>query len=256
MFRRVACLLFVINAGVATSAFAQTTADIVGLKLGMTPAEAQAALKSHDAGLAIATGQSHFTYTDGTKQFNTDPFLSTMEARRRGSRQATPEFVLHFTPPPNGGTLWAIDRREVISENQPTLAQYTEALKQKYGAPTAVSRNGGSLAWDLPAGRTACLRDPRDPGFPVFRPRSNADLAFLLRHAQQTKRAPADLSQCAIQLNYVLSTTGGQTISQFEALLVDIPAYAAASRAASEFVRGLENKVNAARESKGKAPAL
>jgi hypothetical protein len=231
--------------------------DIVGLRLGMTESEAIAALKAHDPTLKIVSRQSTFVYTDGIKQFSTEPFLSRIDAARPKSQLPVANFILSFTPPPNGGKLWAIERRDRIDTNKPTQQQYTEALVQKYGKPTATSRNGAALAWDLPAGRQSCLRNPSDPGFPMFRPsNTTSPLMTTLEYQQRGKRAPADLTQCASQLHYVLGTLSGHVIDEFQAYLIDVPGYVAATRAANQRVDALEQQVRKAREGKGKAPVL
>jgi len=232
--------------------------DIVGLKLGMTESEAMAALKAHDATLTIAPIKSSFQYNDGVNYFQTEPFLAKIEARTRGSAQADAEFMLYFTPPPKGGRLWAVDRKERIQERQPTLAQYTEALVTKYGKPLATSRGGNALAWEFPAGRPTCLlRPPSDPAFPQFRPRNNnsGDLMGAIRAGQLHKRVPQDLSNCASQMYYLLGQNDG-VIGSFHAILLDIAGYATAEQAAGAQVQALEEKAKQTRASKGQAPKL
>lgn len=233
------------------------TFDILGVKLGMTEAEALAALKAQEPALKISRVESVFSYTDGVKQFETAPFLSEINASRPGSTSSNPNFRLLFTPPPQGGKLWAFERLEPIKENKPSQDQYVAALVQKYGKPTAVSREGAALSWDFPAGRSSCLRIPHDPGYPQWRPSSpTGDLDLMLTGALRAKRAPADLGQCASQLYYVLSTTGGHVIDNFRAILLDVPLYVSSAQAANAEVDALEKKAQAARASQGKAPAL
>lgn len=233
--------------------------DIVGLKLGMTQSEALAALKAHDAALVFAEEESFFNYTDGVSYFQTEPFLSKIVASDPGSAQAIGSILLYFTPPPNGGKLWAIDRKEEIKDSQPTLEQYTEALVKKYGPPLATSREGYALTWDFPKGSTTCLlRPPNDPAFPQFRPRNNnsGDLMSALRAGQQGKRVPDDLSVCGSQLYYLLGTTNGQVINNFHAILIDVAGYATAEEAAGDHVAKLEESAVQARTGKGQAPKL
>lgn len=230
--------------------------DIVGLTLGMTQGEALAALKAHDGTLAIAEEASFFNYTDGVDYFQTEPFLAKIVASKPGTSDS---IQLYFTPPPNAGKLWAVDRKEEIRESQPTLEQYTEALVKKYGPPLATSREGYALTWDIPNGSPTCLlRPPNDPAFPQFRPRNNnsGDLMSALRAGQQARRVPDDLSVCGSQLYYLLATTGGQVINNFHAILIDVAGYATAEEAAGEHVAKLEESAVQARAGKGQAPKL
>lgn len=231
--------------------------DIVGLKLGMTEPEVIAAIKAHDPTLKIESQQSTYTYSDGVQQFQTAPFLSQISTRQTASTSTVGGLVILFTPPPKGGRVWAIERKESITGNPPTAKQYAAALKQKYGAPTAISSDDILLAWDFPAGKPNCVpRDPSRPAFPVLRPTQDADVGFSLRMWQQKKIAPADLSTCASRLHYILSTTNGQAISSFQAIMYDVGIFAAANDAANREVNALVDKARKARESKGQTPKL
>lgn len=245
-------------ARVDLAAAQSTSFDIVGLTLGMSQDQALAALEAHDANLDIVINESYFTYSDGVEQFETDSFVARIDARIPGASQPLPHFSLFITPPPQGARVWAVARREQITSAQPTQEQYAQALVQKYGAPAGVSRGGAAMSWDFPAGRQSCVRDPRDEGYPAFRPgRSNdSDLMAILRAGQQGKRVPADLSTCASQLYYLLGTVNGQVISSFEAYLVDVAAYAAAETAAGEHVDRLEADAKKRRESGSQVPRL
>lgn len=230
--------------------------DILGLKLGMTEPEVIAALKAHDPAFKIESIQSTYTYSDGVQQSQTVPFLSRIQARRHSTTQV-PDLIILFTPPPKGGRVWAIERKEPITSNPPTAKQYAAALKQKYGAPTVASSDESLLAWDFPAGKPNCIpREPSRPAFPVLRPSQEADVGFTLRMWQQKKVAPAALSTCASRLHYLLNTTNGQVISSFQAIMYDVGIYATANDAANREVKTLEDKARKAREGKGQTPKL
>ena len=255
MIRRFLPILSVCSLLLAGSVHAQQPSfDIVGLKLGMTEREVVSAIRAYNGALKITSVQSAFPYSDGVQQFQTDAFLSRIVA---GSGASTrPELVVYFTPPPKGGRVWAIERDERINGNPPTLQQYVAALGQKYGAPTAVSPGGAHLAWDFPAGRPNCIvRPPDRPGFPAFRPSGREDLGFLLDLWRQRKLVPADLTTCASRLHYVLGSNGG-VISNYYAVLIDVPADSASNEAANREVQAREDAARKLRESKGRAPKL
>ena len=231
--------------------------DIVGLKLGMTEREVIAAIKAHDPALKIESAQGRYSYSDGVQQFQTAPFLSHISTRQAAGTSTVGGLIILFTPPPKGGRVWAIERKEPITSNPPTAKQYAAALKRKYGAPTVASSDESQLAWDFPVGKPNCVpRDPGRPAFPVLHPTKEADVAFTLRMWQQKKLAPADLSTCASRLHYLLSTTNGQVISSFQAIMYDVGIYSSANDAANREVNRLENQVRKAREGKGQAPKL
>lgn len=249
LFRRGASVLALLALGLS-QARAQSF-DIVGLRLGMSEAEALQAIQAYRPDLKISRVQSAFGYSDGVQSFQTQPFLSRLLV----AGHPRPTLAVYFTPPPKGGRVWAIERDEPITGDPPNFAQYTAALKDKYGTPTA--GRDGVLAWDFPAGRPNCIPRPPDrPGFPAFKPSGTDDLGFLLRLWQQKKVAPADLSQCASRLHYVLSTSNGEVISRYYALLVDVPAYAAAYEAANREVEAQEAAARKRREGKAQTPRL
>lgn len=232
----------------------QPSFDIVGLRLGMTESEVVAAIKAHDPKLKVITVQSAYSYSDGMQQLQTPPFLSRIEARTGTGPSGKPALAIYFTPPPQAGKAWAIERNEKTTGEPPTVQQYASALQQKYGAPSAVSAQSAALAWDFPAGRVNCIpRVPDRPGFPAFRPSGSDDLGFLLRLWQQRKLAPADLSTCASRLHYVL---GSSIVTEFSAVMIDVATYAAANAAAMREVDTLEQNARKLRDSKGRVPKL
>lgn len=235
---------------------AQDAFDIVGLRLGMTEDEVMAALEAYNPDMNYTIVESYYSYSDGVEYFQTENFLAEIHAGLPGSGSPTAEFIISFTPPPEGGKVWAIDREEKILSNQPSFAQYTQALVQKYGEPTATSRQGAALVWDFPAGSSGCLRDPNDPAFPYFRPRHDQDLDFRLTFLQRSGSVPSDLSQCANQLNYTLGTISGSVVDTFNAILIDVPAYIRTSEAASEVVKALEEEAIRKREGAAQTPRL
>ncbi|MBL8225548.1 MAG: hypothetical protein JNM50_09470 [Chromatiales bacterium] len=232
----------------------QADFDIVGLKLGMTQDQVVAAIKAHDPGLKVVSVQSAFGYSDGTQQLQTPPFLSRIEARAAGGPSGKPALAVYFTPPPQAGRVWAIERNEKTTGEPPTVQQYVAALQQKYGEPTAVSPGYAALAWDFPSGRVNCIpRLPDRPGFPAFRPSGSDDLGFMLNLWQQRKLAPADLSRCASRLHYVL---GSSIVTDFSAILIDVATFASANAAAMREVDDLEQNARRQRDDRGQVPKL
>jgi len=244
------------SAPARTSAAAPTPAvDIVGLRLGMTPDEALAALEAFDPEMSLTLVESFFQYNDGVSHFKSDSFMGEIKGTRQGSPFGD-DFILHFTPPPNGGLLWLVDRRENIRSNQPSIAQYGEALRQKYGEPTVASAEGLLLAWEFPAGAPTCLRETPTSPLLYYRPRRTNDMLYRLQYLQHRGRAPADLSTCAPQLNFELGTTNGQVVQSFNAILIDVASFFAANEAANAFVETLEAEARRKREGQGQAPRL
>lgn len=107
--------------------------DIVGLKPGMTEPEVIAAIKAHDPTMKITSFQSQYNYSDGVQSFQTAPFLSKIEASQTKYNPMETlypaKIAIWFTPPPQGGRVWGIERKEYLSnKNPPTVSQYADAL--------------------------------------------------------------------------------------------------------------------------------
>lgn len=235
-------------------AFAQSV-DILGVKLGMTSAEALAALKAQDPKLTFTNIDSYFGYSDGVKNYETKPFLSEIQARRTGTHPSSPaEIRLYFTPPPNAQKLWVIERREKVTQNPPSFAQYTAALNEKYGKPVAT--DGSRFAWDFPAGKQGCLRKSQTAAQTDFRPDIGGNLDTVLQFNRARKMTPADFTQCASSLFVALSSMSGDVVNAYSFLMVDVAANEVARSAANKWVGELEAGVKKARESKGQTPAL
>lgn len=236
--------------------------DIVGLKPGMTEPEVIAAIKAHDPTMKITSFQSQYNYSDGVQSFQTAPFLSKIEASQTKYNPMETlypaKIAIWFTPPPQGGRVWGIERKEYLSnKNPPTVSQYADALIKKYGNPTVAPRNNTALSWDFPAGKPNCiLQVPDRPGYPAYRPSSNDDLGFLLNLWQQRKLITTkDLSICASRLHYLLSSSG-DVLDSFQAIMLDVGLYSTANDAANHEVKALEDKARKVRESKGQTPKL
>lgn len=237
--------------------------DIVGLRLGMTEDEALAALKAHDPTLEVTIGNGFFYYSDGVQQFETEEFLAQIAAQLQPPQQVAPAFTLLFSPPPQGGRLWAIERREKTTQNKPSLQQYVAALEQKYGKPSAVSPGMNSMVWDFPADRPNCMpRDPSRPGFPTYRPSSDSGSALLmtLQAAHQRNPSPPNFADCGSHLYFILSSTGGfdsgGVVDEFQAIMLDVGHFVGASEAAEAQVAELEAAARRKRESQGEVPTL
>jgi hypothetical protein len=256
MTRRTDVLPALFLSMLAGSAWAQAQSfDIAGLRMGMTEDEAIATLEAFDPQMELTVIEGYFNYSDGVSNFETDNYPSEIRGTRPGSRSRD-DFILMFTPPPNGGRLWLVDRREDIKSDFPSAAQYGEALRQKYGEPSIVSNEELLFAWELPAGGPACLRDRLGPVRAYFQPRRHTDLLYRLHYMQQVGQAPADLTTCAVQLNYQLGSTNNQVVQSFNAIMIDVAGFSVANDAANEWVQGLEAEARRQREGGGKAPRL
>ena len=112
---------------------AQPGPDIVGIKLGMTPAQATAAVKAHNPGLTIYTVNMRLTHP-GAKNFVEVPhYIVATNSPPGGQRKMVgmEAIVLEFTTPPNSPVLTMASR---YTNFAPTLVgNLVNELDKKYG---------------------------------------------------------------------------------------------------------------------------
>ncbi|MCA8927783.1 MAG: hypothetical protein KDC18_06910 [Alphaproteobacteria bacterium] len=159
-----ALALSVLLAGGARAADG-SEADIVGLTLGMTVAEAEAAIKAYNPDLHIQPPvQKIYQYRVGNKTHKTDPFVSYIFAVS-GKKQHDSIYV-YFSLPPSEPRAIAISR--IHNNFDPPISReaYIEALHEKYGPPQASEidatndnkRQTHRYQWLIGDGKVQCLR--------------------------------------------------------------------------------------------------
>lgn len=131
-------------AAMKTMAAQAGSVDIVGIKLGMTPQQATAAIKAHNPALTVYTINMRLTHP-GAKNFIEVPhyIVATNNPPGVGQRKTVglEAIVLEFTTPPNSPLLTMASR---YTNFAPTLAgNLASELDKKYGPeyPRQVSRS-------------------------------------------------------------------------------------------------------------------
>ncbi len=131
----------------------QRSVDILGMKLGMTPAEIKAALQASD--LQFQTREIKHTLKD----LPNAPFVGSVHAIRHGADVRSDEIRVDFPPPPHEPRAVLITRLVQYPINAgPLTRDVAAALEDKYGADRWIDdryANAASLrlAWiDTPAG--------------------------------------------------------------------------------------------------------
>ncbi len=146
--------------------------DVRGLKLGMTPPQAHAAIRAEglpatQRPTTVALDQHDF-YIDEVRINKRDDlaFVSSMVSRPRltdGTRRIREIVVAAFTPPPSATQAWGIGyERTYQAQDMPQLPAVLQRLTAKYGRPSwtqgfeqlanrtgrgAVQPGGGAMLW-------------------------------------------------------------------------------------------------------------
>lgn len=230
--------------------------DILDLKLGMNITQVHEAPKTYGVNQNdIRESRQFYRYTDGVEQFQTDNFITYINAQRNKDG-STNSFGIYFSPGPQGGHVVAITRDLENRTNPPTRRQYLEALKNKYGQP--ISEDISTSQWDFPAGKVQCIAGgvgryhPSKPSILKHIYGANLGTRDGVFHIQKVK----SFSDCASYLTYSMPSGDDSPATRATAIMVDVAATAEGELSANEWVAGLEDQVRKVREAKGVQPEL
>ena len=228
--------------------------DIAGLKLGMSPEQAKAALVALgiDPG-RIQESRSSYRYTDGVNSHNTDEFLNHIVAdkvERRSGTRVVDNFNLFFSPPPKGGQLVMIRRQIENPVGAPTVAEYRAALLEKHGKPD--EDRPGSPLWLDPPGAVNCTGGPPGDARGIM---SSIYMDAALKHLRNAKKV-SHPSQCARMLQYIMPSSPNQPAKRVTAVMSDVPGWGTAYLATLEWIEAQRQTAVKAREGKASKPKL
>jgi hypothetical protein len=120
--------------------------DIVGIKLGMTPAQAVAAVKAYNPNLKIVTLTARLEHPSGTPgNFVRVPHvIDAYTANTRQDLGPVEWIAMQFTLPPGPPLLAKVQRFTGFPINQPVMASnLVESLRKKYGQDNYASTGRG-----------------------------------------------------------------------------------------------------------------
>jgi hypothetical protein len=235
--------------------------EIAGVRIGMTEAEATAALKAFDATLRIAPVMGVFNYSDGANPSLKSPeFLDRLEGSL-GNQGAV--LTVFFSGPVGDVRVIGVSRQGLIIQNPPTSAQFTQSLLAKYGQPSGMSRgNKSHPVWEA-AGQPSCIRG-RDyksqvvidlaAGFGASMITNSSAEDFLAKRSASTTAKgliPPELANCGAYLGYYYS---GDPVTSFSAELIDLGALVATERSRTAWVEQLQTEAVRKREGQGQTP--
>lgn len=229
-------------------------ADIGGLQLGMTPAQARAALKAFDPGLQITEVSGYFTYSDGFNHaLQTPQFLDKLEAKPQGGYSTS--FTVYFSTSTSDPRVIAVSR-QTASQTPPSAAQFESSLISKYGEPTARVPLS-DLVWEEP-GKPQCTRTLN------YKKQMEVNLSGLtrttalqnlqLRRRTPAIKLPADLTQCGAYLH--VTRFNGDPVDRFNATLMDLGALVKSEQDGTAWVEKLAADAAGKRASQGQVPKL
>ncbi|CAM3829845.1 hypothetical protein [Rheinheimera salexigens] len=228
--------------------------DIVGLKLGMSVEQVQAALKSYGVDKKnIQERRRYFNYSDGVELFQTDDFVAYIYANRNKDNNFE-NLSIFFSFGPPGGKVVAITRTIENRTNPLTRSQFLTALKSKYGQPT--SEDISTVYWSFPAEKVQCIAGavggyrPDQPSILKKIYGANVGSRDGIFHI----RTVNSLEQCSSYLTYAMPTGDASPVTTATAVMVDVAGTAEGELSANEWVEGLADKARKEREAKAVKP--
>jgi hypothetical protein len=235
--------------------------EMAGIRLGMTEAEARAAIRAFDPTLRITSVMGVFNYNDGVNHaLRTPEFLDRLEAVKGNQ---LPSLKVYFSGPVGEVRVIGVHRSEIVTTNPPTAAQFAQTLINTYGRPAGVNgMNNAHIVW-AEAGRPTCIRARNHVNQVALSVSSGTSLMensavedfYTKRGSEITARGllPADLTQCGAYIDYNLI---GDPVRQFVAEMNDLGAMVTAERSRKAWVQQLQDAATRQRQSQGQTPRL
>ncbi|MBN9373400.1 hypothetical protein JNX00_05550 [Hydrogenophaga sp. YM1] len=250
VFRRASAGLLAMAAALCQPAAAQPSFDIVGLRPGMSEAEAMAALTAHRPGMRVQKRNMTYNYSDGVQQLNTPPFLYELWVTFDDA-QGREDFRLYFAPPPSASRVLGMTR-QVSLKSPPTQAQLGAQLAQRYGSPTTSGKSNTTtnFVWGEP-GKPMCWRST--PNTTVIGVGEASDILSGLKRGQDKGYVPRDPSTCGLA---AAASMAGEPVHNLTVRLVDYGAWAGTHQKARDWVEQQRQEAVKARLSRGAAPKL
>jgi hypothetical protein len=229
---------------VSAGAFDLKSADVAGLRVGMTRAEAEAALKKHAPDLTIQPYEITYSYSDGAAHHQTPPILSRLAAKRQvpGGTGEREEFILVFFGLPGKEVVTALKRSHAGYPNPTSRAGFLQAVTAKYGAPVVAFQGNQWVKWTTGSGKRDC-----------FAIESTTEISDPLMELARAYYNIQDIAECESGLVY---SAGRDPVTEFMVTLVDPALVEATDRQVHEWIEALEAEAVRQREANAEAPRL
>ncbi|MCC5794489.1 MAG: hypothetical protein JJT85_07110 [Chromatiales bacterium] len=240
----------------------QDQLDIAGVHIGMTEAEARAALAAFDPEIEVGAVMAMFNYSDGMNMLQSPEFLDRLEAGQLPG--LGPAFKVYFSGPVGEVRVIGVARSGLMMTNPPTAAQFVDSLLSKYGRPAGLSCGDRTQpVWEA-AGRPSCIRarDYKDEvpiSVAAGAGESLADTGtakqFLVRRSYLNTRGliPDEPTQCGTYLSYYFPQ---DPVQSFQVEVFDLGAMVSTERSRTAWVSELQAEAVRQRQGRGVAPRL
>ncbi|HWH73523.1 MAG TPA: hypothetical protein VNV16_04610 [Methylibium sp.] len=246
-----------------TSALAAPDWDIVGIRLGMNPQQARAAMQVHAPKAEITENTRQFSFDDGVKQQALPAFLGSIMATVGATPSRSETLEVMFSAPPMEQRVIRVIRTVTMQDDPIPMDRAMALVSQKYGTlPRTLAANDGrgQISRWVETGKTVCGDTAQTSADARLTPPvDNAPGG--LSHYEAWKRrklAPADAADCsaALVVNLVTRSPRETLVTQMKFTMTD-PSYAIpAMRATARQIGDAQAQARKAREASGAAPKL
>lgn len=243
----------------ATPSLAAPEWDIIGIRLGMSPEQARAAIKAHAPQAQVTDFTRQFSYTDGGKPRQMPGFLGSITAQQ-GPTNKSETLEVMFSAPPMEQRVIRVIRTLVMVDDPLPMERAMAAVTQKYGPPPRVleANNGrGNISRWVEAGRTVCGdTSPSSMDARQVPPVDNSPMGLSQYEAwQRRKLAPADAANCsaALVVNLVTRAPREPLVTEMKFVMTD-PGYAVPAMRAT--AQQIAEQAGKARQNSGATPKL
>ena len=237
--------------------------DIVGIRLGMTPAQARAALLAHAPKAEVTEFTRQFSFNDGVKDQQLPGFLGSIIARQGPTPGKSETLELMFSAPPMEQRVIRVMRTLTMYNDPLPLERAVASLTQKYGKPSAVMEShtamGNTSRW-LEAGKTVCGNTAANSQDAREAPQVDNSPSGLGHYKawHQRKLAPADASNCSAALVVHLVTVAPRNplVREMKFVMTDPGHAVPAMQAAAKQIADLQAQARKVRQNSGPVPKL
>ncbi|MCC5885865.1 MAG: hypothetical protein JJT88_05450 [Gammaproteobacteria bacterium] len=232
--------------------------EVAGIRLGMTEAEAMAALNAFEPAATITRNTAFFGYTDGASMFQTEDFIDYVSAQSGTSNRIN----VYFSGPLGEPRVIKVGR-SVSVVNGPTRTEFLETLLSRYGEPSGYDSNGP--VWEE-SGRARCQREFSEGEAVINVGRvGNFDMGPIQYSVEEglTRRIgrytagllPDEFTDCGGFLRYAIGSNGDLVVS-FRAVLADVAGFVNVERERSAWVASLTEEAVRRRQAQSQTPRL
>jgi hypothetical protein len=139
--------------------------DIVGIKLGMTPEQATAAIKAFNPAYKIEPINARLTHPTNPGTFVRVPETIQAHTVNMDTNKGQVDAIIIFlTSPPNPPVVKKVNRYLGFPVGQPvTAGNLLDALRKKYGQESTGAGNGSNAVWIYDSNGKLITRPPTNP---------------------------------------------------------------------------------------------